>query len=194
MNNVAQNDEKSIIGAIKIDKKEVQAIITRMRELGFKLSDNMLRSLLNSQDISPDFHPFIDWIKTLPEWHEGDHDHETDFIGYFVFTDKENSAFYDHFIRRFLRGMVALALGMTDHNPLDLLFEGEENVGKSHMTKNLLPPHLREYQAQAYSFLAKDKEVKPAAWRWNLQKYSRRRTPRVGPMPSSPAVTRAPST
>ncbi|MBQ9363334.1 MAG: DUF3874 domain-containing protein [Bacteroidaceae bacterium] len=138
--------------------REHDTVITRMRELGFKLNDNMLRSLLNSEDISPDFHPFTDWIKTLPEWHEGDHDHEADFIGYFEFTDKENTAFYNHFIRRFLRGMVALALGMTDHNPLDLLFEGEENVGKSHMTKNILPPHLREYQAQAYSFLAKDKD------------------------------------
>ena len=47
--------------------REHDTVITRMRELCFKLNDNMLRSLLNSEDISPDFHPFTDWIKTLPE-------------------------------------------------------------------------------------------------------------------------------
>ena len=46
MNNVAQNDEKSIIGAIKIDKKEVQE---HMDKLVRESVEEVLNKLLNAE-------------------------------------------------------------------------------------------------------------------------------------------------
>ena len=47
MNNVAQNDEKSIIGAIKIDKKEVQEHMDKLvRE---SVEEDVLNKLLDAE-------------------------------------------------------------------------------------------------------------------------------------------------
>ncbi len=46
MNNVAQNDEKSIIGAIKIDKKEVQE---HLNTLVKESVEEVLNKLLNAE-------------------------------------------------------------------------------------------------------------------------------------------------
>ena len=127
--------------------RHLDTLITSLREQGNKVNSPVVTSLINSMDVSPDFNPLKDWLRTLPEWQEGYQDYVADFLSYFEFEDKENTQFYLDKIRIWLRAFLAHALERIDNNPQILIFVGKEHIGKSHMAKQFLPPQLREYQA-----------------------------------------------
>ena len=131
------------------DDRAFDTVISALREKGYKLSDNILKSLINSTEVSPDHNPLISWLEGLPEWNKGDKDYVGEFLDYFIYEDEEYTCFYRDKIRIWLRGTLALWLGITDNNAQILMFVGTEHIGKSHMAKQILPPHLREFQAPA---------------------------------------------
>ena len=131
------------------DDRAFDTVITAMREKGYRLSDNILRSLINSSDVSPDYNPLFSWLEGLPEWHEGDCNYVSELLDHFEFEDTEYTDFYLDKMRKWLRGTLALWLGISDNNAQILMFVGKEHIGKSHMAKQILPPHLRDFQAPA---------------------------------------------
>ncbi len=127
--------------------RHLDTLLTNLRASGHKAESPVITAIINSIDVSPDFNPLVDWLDSLPKWHEGDHDHVNDFLGYFDFVDEENTAFYHDAMRTWLRAFLAHALGEIEVNAQILMFVGGEHIGKSHMAKQFLPPCLREYQA-----------------------------------------------
>ena len=127
--------------------RHLDTLLTTLRANGKKAESPVITSIINSIDVSPDFNPLVDWLNSLPEWHEGDHDYVNDFLGYFEFMDEEYTDFYHDAMRTWLRAFLAHARGLIDVNAQILMFVGGEHIGKSHMAKQILPPCLREYQA-----------------------------------------------
>ncbi len=50
----------------EVDDRFIDTILTRLREQGVPVKDNVLRSLVNSEDFAPDFAPHLEWLKSLP--------------------------------------------------------------------------------------------------------------------------------
>lgn len=131
----------------EVDDRLVNTIITRLREEGLRVSDNMLRSLIDSSDFSVDYNPITDYLNKLSPWNpETDPDYIHDmFVGHMEFKNPEDEEFYDMVFHRWFVCMVALWLGRIPQNPLLPTFCGPENIGKTFLCKHILPPRLRYY-------------------------------------------------
>lgn len=131
----------------EVDDRLVNTIITRLREEGWRVSDNMLRSLIDSSDFSVDYNPITDYLDKLSPWNpETDPDYIHDmFVGHMDFKNPEDKEFYDMVFHRWFVCMVALWLGRIPQNPLLPTFCGSENIGKTFLCKHILPPILKYY-------------------------------------------------
>ena len=131
----------------EMDDRLVNTIITRLREEGLRVSDNMLRSLIDSSDFSVDYNPITDYLDGLSPWDpdtDPDYIHEM-FVGHMEFKNPEDAEFYDMVFHRWFVCMVALWLGRIPQNPLLPTYCGPENIGKTFLCKHILPPSLRYY-------------------------------------------------
>lgn len=131
----------------EVDDRLVNTIITRLREEGLRVSDNMLRSLIDSSDFSRDYNPVQDYLDGLVPWNpetDPDYIHEM-FVGHMEFKNPEDTEFYDMVFHRWFVCMVALWLGLIGQNPLLPTFCGPENIGKTFFCKHILPSMLRFY-------------------------------------------------
>ena len=131
----------------EVDDRLVNTIITRLREEGWRVSDNMLRSLIDSSDFSVDYNPITDYLDSLVPWNpetDPDYIHEM-FVGHMEFKNPEDADFYDMVFHRWFVCMVALWLGRIPQNPLLPTFCGPENIGKTFLCKHILPPILKYY-------------------------------------------------
>ncbi len=131
----------------EVDDRFVNTIITRLREQGLRVTDSVLRSLIDSSDFSHDYNPITDYLQSLPPWNpEKDPDYIHDmFVGHMEFKNPEETEFYDMVFHRWFVCMVALWKGCIGQNPLLPTFCGSENIGKTFFCKHILPPCLQSY-------------------------------------------------
>ena len=132
----------------EVDDRFIDTILTRLREQGLPVKDNVLRSLVNSEDFAPDFAPHLEWLKSLPAWNpETDPDHIHDFFfEHMEFGPLADPELYDLVFHRWLVAVVALWRGEIDANPIMPTFCGSQQIGKSFLSSHILPPCLQSYQ------------------------------------------------
>ena len=132
----------------EVDDRFIDTILTRLREQGLPVKDNVLRSLVNSEDFAPDFAPHLEWLKSLPAWNpESDPDYIHDFFfGHMEFGPMADLELYDLVFHRWLVAVVALWRGEIDANPIMPTLCGSQQIGKSFLASHLLPPCLQAYQ------------------------------------------------
>lgn len=132
----------------EVDDRFIDTILTRLREQGLPVKDNVLRSLVNSEDFAPDYAPHLEWLKSLPTWNpESDPDYIHDFFfGHMEFGPMADLELYDLVFHRWLVAVVALWRGEIDANPIMPTFCGSQQIGKSFLASHILPPCLQSYQ------------------------------------------------
>ena len=132
----------------EVDDRFIDTILTRLREQGLPVKDNVLRSLVNSEDFAPDYAPHLEWLKSLPTWNpESDPDYIHDFFfGHMEFGPMADLELYDLVFHRWLVAVVALWRGEIDANPIMPTLCGSQQIGKSFLASHILPPCLQSYQ------------------------------------------------
>lgn len=133
---------------MEVDDRFIDTILTRLREAGLRVKDNELRSLVNSSDFAPDFAPHLEWLSGLKPWNpDTDPDYIHDFfISHMEFGPMADVELYDLAFHRWLVAVVALWREEIDANPLMPTFCGIQQIGKSFIAQNILPPCLQKYQ------------------------------------------------
>lgn len=132
----------------EVDDRFIDTLLTRLREKGLPVRDNVLRSLVNSIDFAPDYAPHLEWLKSLPAWNpETDPDYIRDFFfEHMEFGPMADLELYNLVFHRWLVAVVALWRGEIDANPIMPTFCGLQQIGKSFLASHLLPPCLQAYQ------------------------------------------------
>ena len=126
-------------------------------------------------DYVPAFNPFIEYLESLPEWHEGDHDYIADLAATVKIkgeqehiespeaaslkgtaqegTSQEGTAqeadfslfTFPYSLKKWLVGMVAGWISEDVVNNVILVFIGEQGAYKTTWFNYLLPPQLKQY-------------------------------------------------
>ena len=122
-------------------------------------------------DYVPAFNPFVEYLESLPEWHEGDHDYIADLAATVkikgeqehiespeadssLFTlrsslpsQEADSSFFTlrSSLKKWLVGMVAGWISEDVVNNVILVFIGEQGAYKTTWFNYLLPPQLKQY-------------------------------------------------
>ena len=132
----------------EVNDRFIDTILTRLRDTGLRVKDNELRALVNSSDFAPDYAPHLEWINSLKPWNpDTDPDYIHDFfVGHMEFGPSADVELYDLMFHRWIVAMVALWKGQIDSNPLMPTYCGPQQIGKSFLTQNILPPCLQKYQ------------------------------------------------
>lgn len=111
------------------------------KQTGLTLDPNQLRNLLNS-DYSPQYNPFEEYIRSLPQW-DGVTDHIAG-VAAMVTVRGE----HDYFARCFKKWFVGFIAGLFDPEEVNheiLVLIGHQGKYKSTFFRYLLPPELRCY-------------------------------------------------
>ena len=122
-------------------------------------------------DYVPAFNPFVEYLESLPEWHEGDHDYIADLAATVKIKGeqehKESPGAYSSLftlrsslpsqeadsslftlrssLKKWLVGMVAGWISEDVVNNVILVFIGEQGAYKTTWFNYLLPPQLKQY-------------------------------------------------
>ena len=106
-------------------------------------------------DYVPAFNPFVEYLESLPEWHEGDHDYIADLAAtvkikgeqeYIESPQADSSLFtLRSSLKKWLVGMVAGWISEDVVNNVILVFIGEQGAYKTTWFNYLLPPQLKQY-------------------------------------------------
>ena len=121
-------------------------------------------------DYVPAFNPFVEYLESLPEWHEGDHDYIADLAATVKIkgeqehiespeaaslkgTAQEGTAqeadfslfTFPYSLKKWLVGMVAGWISEDVVNNVILVFIGEQGAYKTTWFNYLLPPQLKQY-------------------------------------------------
>ena len=113
-----------------------------MQNDGVNTDTQTINNILGS-DFVTDYHPFISWLNTLPEW-DGTTDHIHQFFSMVHCKDTSEEDFH-FYTRCWFMAMVASVLDpkVVNHQILTLI--GAQGTYKSSFMLHILPPHLREY-------------------------------------------------
>ena len=106
-------------------------------------------------DYVPSFNPFVEYLESLPEWHEGDHDYIADLAAtvkikgeqeHIEAPQTDSSLFtLRSSLKKWLVGMVAGWISEDVVNNVILVFIGEQGAYKTTWFNYLLPPQLKQY-------------------------------------------------
>ena len=106
-------------------------------------------------DYVPAFNPFVEYLESLPEWHEGDHDYIADLAAtvkikgeqeHMESSEADSSLFtLRSSLKKWLVGMVAGWISEDVVNNVILVFIGEQGAYKTTWFNYLLPPQLKQY-------------------------------------------------
>ena len=116
-------------------------------------------------DYVPAFNPFVEYLESLPEWHEGDHDYIADLAATVKIKGEQehmespeaaslkgtsqeaDSSLFTlrSSLKKWLVGMVAGWISEDVVNNVILVFIGEQGAYKTTWFNYLLPPQLKQY-------------------------------------------------
>ena len=106
-------------------------------------------------DYVPAFNPFIEYLESRPEWHEGDHDYIADLAATVkikgeqehIESPQADSSLFTlrSSLKKWLVGMVAGWISEDVVNNVILVFIGEQGAYKTTWFNYLLPPQLKQY-------------------------------------------------
>ena len=125
-----------------VDDHFVNSLWRNMQNDGVNTDTQTINNILGS-DFVTDYHPFISWLNTLPEW-DGTTDHIHQFFSMVHCKDTSEEDFHVY-TRCWFMAMVASVLDpkVVNHQILTLI--GAQGTYKSSFMLHIRPPHLREY-------------------------------------------------
>lgn len=104
------------------------------------IAENKLNIFIESEVMSPDYDPFVEYFENLPKW-----DKKTDYIALLAATVKVSNRkhWYDS-LTKYLIGSVDCLLGVNTVNDVCLVFQSGQGLGKTRWNRKLLPEKFRE--------------------------------------------------
>ena len=152
LENSTFNNQHSTFPAWKpISDRVVNSLWAEM-SLVTRVNKQDLFSIIES-DYVPPYHPFKEYMHSLPKWHEGDHDYIAD-LAATVKVKGEPSAemqedstrfTFRSSLKKWLVAMVASWLSDDVVNNVILVLIGEQGAFKTTWFNYLLPPELKQY-------------------------------------------------
>ena len=105
-------------------------------------------------DYVPSYHPFKDYLNSLPNWHDGDHDFIADLASTVTVKGSSHSSLgetdgatdlWSRYLKKWLVAMVASWINNDVVNNVILVLIGEQGAYKTTWFNYLLPPELKQY-------------------------------------------------
>lgn len=123
-----------------LTEQAMNSMTTGALKMGLQSWDKDLRRIINSNEI-PLYDPLEDYLQALPRW-DGQ-----DYVGDFCRRVPTDTPHYEHYLRIWLRSMVAHWMGKDrlHGNALVPLLIGDQGCGKTSFCKMLLPKELQVY-------------------------------------------------
>lgn len=139
-------------------------IYRAMQNTDNKFTFEKLKSLLRS-DFVPEYNPFEEYFKTLPEWDGNDY---IDYLAQHVQTDKDE--FWRIQFKKSLVRSIACTIGGRENRIVMTLVESRQNTGKTSFIRFLCPPKLASYYTENSMENSKDSELQLSeSFIWNLE-------------------------
>ncbi|MES2373836.1 MAG: VapE domain-containing protein [Bacteroidota bacterium] len=122
-----------------LDDRECNSILNEMVKAGIRGTSTLLRTVINS-DYVPEFDPFVDYYKALPEW-DG-----VDYIGQLAATvETSNPDLFKTCVQKWLVATVGTHLSGDVVNQTVLVLQGGQGIGKTRWQQLLIPKALEGY-------------------------------------------------
>lgn len=133
-----------LTGEKKTDFKEFtdrdeNDIYNYLQENDLELSKEKLRNFIDSEKVSPEYNPFLEYFNGL-EWNEKDSIKE---LANTVETDNDDLFYLT--LRRYLVGVVDCLLSKNAVNDVCLVFQSKQGTGKTRWVRRLLPKQFGQY-------------------------------------------------
>ncbi len=129
----------------RLTDRVFRTIVTRIRQSGINVTDNVLTSIIGSQDVTPTYNPIVDYCKSLEEW-DRSIDYVEQFFDFIIFESEEERHYCMPLLKKWFINMVALMIGKVDDNQLMPTLIGAQHIGKTYFCEHILPPQLRQYR------------------------------------------------
>ncbi len=128
-----------------ITDRVVNSLWTEMSQGGMRVNIQDIYRVIES-DYVPVYHPFMEYLESLPPWREGD----TDYIAELAETvtvkgDKCAQERFAVYLRKWLVAMIASWIREDTVNNVILVLIGPQGAYKTTWFNQLLPPELRKY-------------------------------------------------
>jgi predicted P-loop ATPase len=123
----------------KYDDRVRNHILLELMEKDLDISQDKFNIFIESEIVSADYNPFLEYFESLPEW-----DGKTDYIELLSKTVKTFDV--EHFkstLQRFFVGTLDCLLEEDAVNDVCLVFQSEQGVGKTRWMRSLLPEKFR---------------------------------------------------
>jgi len=123
------------------DDRVKESILFEILENDFSLGEKYLKTLIESEKISEDYNPFLEYFDDLKPW-----DEKTDYISQLAKTVKtDNDERFPYVLKKFLVGSVDCLLKEDNVNDVCLVFQShDQGVGKSRWMRRLLPERFQK--------------------------------------------------
>lgn len=109
------------------------------------IARNQVDAFINAHGFAASYHPVRAYLASLPEWHEEDGDHILEFFHHLCLRNAKDAEFVFKLFRMWFIRMVAMGMGVIEHNQIVPILIGPEGIGKTFFLEQMLPPELREY-------------------------------------------------
>lgn len=153
----------------KQDKKEwremtdtiFNTLYDRVKVAGIKTNTTDVRAAIESLDHAPEYNPVTVYLDSCPQWDPSQPDYITQLFQHLIFSDRSEEAYAMPMLKKWFVSMVAMWMEQIETNQMMPILKGEQNVGKSHFYRHLLPPELRNYykEVQPGDNLDKDQRI-----------------------------------
>ena len=140
----SESEERRVVWQ-PINDRKVNSLWAEMSQIT-RVNKQDLYSIIES-DYVPIFNPFCEYLNSLPEWHEGDHDYIADLAATVKVRREDDSSLFTFrsSLKKWLVGMVASWLCDDVVNNVILVLIGEQGAFKTTWFNYLLPPELKQY-------------------------------------------------
>lgn len=134
-----------------LETYEFNTILRKIKTQNIACSKDTLFMILRS-DFVPQFDPYIDYLKHLPEWDE------VDYIAQLASSvTVTQPKYFEKCLRKWLVAMVAALLDENVSNQTAIIFSGAQGIGKTTWFHTILPKEFQEFIHEGY-VQTKDKE------------------------------------
>jgi len=124
----------------KYDDRIKNKILLELIEADLDIAENKLNILIESDTMSPDFNPFVEYFEQLPKW-----DGKTNYIKQMASTVKtKNSKHWEEILTKYLVGSLHCLLEENSVNDVCLVFQSGQGIGKTRWNRKLLPERFRD--------------------------------------------------
>ena len=133
----------------------------RLKRSGIRTNQSDVNAAIYSKDYTPQYSPHREYLDSCPVWDESQPNYIRQIFEHLIFESEKEKAYALPLLEKWFVCEVALWLGKVDDNQVMPVLKGEQNVGKSHFYRHLLPPELRKYykEIQPGDKLDKDQKI-----------------------------------